>query len=85
MLHGEYLRAHPFGRHAAEAVGAVETMVDTVISSGQVKKPYDFNRKDDCTQLIFAVDGLSSAICMAKGPRGESALANLSAVRKLCQ
>ena len=85
MLHGEYLRAHPFGRHAAEAVGAVATMVDTVTSSGQVKKPYDFNRKDDCTQLIFAVDGLSSAIRTAKGPGGESALASLSAVRKLCQ
>ena len=85
MLHGEYLRAHPFGRHAAEAVGAVTTMVDTVASSGQLKKPYEFNRKDDCTQLTFAVDGLSSAIRIAKSPGAESTLASLSAVRKLCQ
>jgi hypothetical protein len=85
MLNGEYLRAHPFGRHAVEAVGAVATMVDTVTSSGQVRKPYDFNRKEDCAQLTFAVDGLSSAIHTAKGAGWESMLANLSAVRKLCQ
>ena len=85
LLHGEYLRAHPFGRHVAEAVGAVATMVDTVTSSGQVKKPYEFNRKEDCTQLTFAVDGLSSALQVAKGPGGESTLGNLSAVRQLCQ
>jgi len=85
MLHGEYLRAHPFGRHAADAIAAVTTMVDTVTSSGQVKKPYEFNRKEDCTQLTFAVDGLSSALQVAKGPGGESTLGNLSAVRQLCQ
>jgi hypothetical protein len=85
MLHGEYLRAHPFGRHAAEAVGAVTAMVDTVTSAGQVKTPYGFSRKDDCAQMTFAVDGLSAAIRTAKGAGWESTLANLSSLRQLCQ
>ena len=85
MLHGEYLRTHPFGRHAVDASSAVTAMVETVTASGQVKTPYGFNRRDDCTQLSFAVDGLSAAIHSAKGPGWESTLANLSAIRKLCQ
>jgi hypothetical protein len=85
ILHGEYLRAHPFGRHATEAVGAVNATLAAVIPSGLVAKPYQFDRKDDCQQLIMAVDGLSSAIRTAKANGWEPATANLTTVRKLCQ
>jgi hypothetical protein len=84
-LHGEYLRAHPFGRHAAEAVASVNSMLDSVSSAGQFTKPYAFDRKDDCQQLTAAVDGLTSAIQTANAAGWESAVANLSAVRKQCQ
>jgi hypothetical protein len=84
-LHGEYLRAHPFGRHAGDAVASVNSMLEAVSSAGQFTKPYSFDRKDDCQQLTAAVDGLASAIQTAKAAGWESAVANLSAVRKQCQ
>jgi len=37
-LHGEYLRAHPAGRHAAEAVAAVNTLVTSVAPAGSVSR-----------------------------------------------
>ena len=83
-LHGEYLRAHPFGRHAGEAVAAVNATLEAVWSGGQFTKLYYFDRKDDCQQLTTAVDGLLSAIQTAKAAGWESAVANLSAVRKQC-
>jgi hypothetical protein len=84
VLHGEYLRAHPFGRHAAESVAAVNATLDAVWSGEQFTAPYAFDRKDDCQQLTTAVDGLASAIQTAKAAGWESAAAKLSAIRKQC-
>jgi hypothetical protein len=33
---GAYLRAHPAGRHAAEAMGAVNKLLERVVTSGKV-------------------------------------------------
>ena len=83
-LHGEYLRAHPFGRHAGEAVASVNSTLEAVWSGEQFTKSYAFDRKDDCQQLTTAVDGLASAIQTAKASGWESAVAGLSAVRRQC-
>jgi hypothetical protein len=83
-LRGDYLRTHPFGRHAADAVASVNSMLGAVWSAGEFTKPYSFDRKDDCQQLAAAVDGLVSAIQTAKAAGWESTVANLSAVRKQC-
>lgn len=84
-LRGEYLRAHPFGRHAGEAVASVNTMLEAVWSDGRFTKPYSFDRKDDCQQLTTAVDGLASAIQTAKASGWDTTVANLRAVGLQCR
>jgi hypothetical protein len=83
-LHGAYLRAHPFGRHAVDAVGLVNSTLDAVWSGGQFTKPYSFDPKADCRELVAAVDGLASAIQTSRAAGWESAVANLGRVREQC-
>jgi hypothetical protein len=85
LLHGTYLRAHPVGRHAAESVAAVDRLVDSVVPSGQVKGPYQFDRQADCRDLRAAVDDLSRAIQNADAARWDATVVKLAAVRTLCQ
>jgi hypothetical protein len=84
LLHGAYLRAHPVGRHAAESVAAIESLIDTVVPSGTLKRPYQFDRQNDCKDLGAALDGLSASIQNADASRWQTTLGKLAVVRKLC-
>jgi hypothetical protein len=85
LLHGAYLRAHPVGRYAADSVAAVDRLVDSVVPSGQVKTPYQFDRQSDCRDLRAAVESLSQTIQNADAARWDATVVKLAAVRTLCQ
>jgi hypothetical protein len=84
-LQGSYLRRHPAGRHAVEAVGAVNQLLASLASSTKVSRSYHFDAKSDCAELTASVDGLSAAIQEGKAEGWDSTVANLANVRKLCQ
>jgi hypothetical protein len=83
-LHGMYLGAHPAGRHGAEAVAAIDTLLETVVPAGEIKRPYQFDQRLDCRDLTVAIDGLSAAIANANRSKSEATLAKLAAARRLC-
>ena len=85
QLAGAYLRAHPFGRRAADAVRAVDDLLAAVAREGRIHAPYSFDRTMDCQELTKAVDGLSAAIETSRGTTAATTVANLAAVRKMCR
>jgi hypothetical protein len=82
--HGQYLRAHPAGRHASEAVRAISALVDGLAPSGVVSNRYSFDPVSGCRELVPAVEGLVAAVRGSKAAAWEVATANLTAVRTLC-
>jgi len=84
LLTGEYLRLHPAGRHAAEAVDATVASLDAFAPAGIVRASYHFDRTSECVELTKAVTALSSAIQRTKAPGRDSALARLAALRGTC-
>jgi hypothetical protein len=85
LLHGAYLRAHPFGRHVNDAVDAVNDLVSTIMPSGRLSRTYAFTRTEDCQELLRGVDGLSGALQVTKAARSQSTLDALASLRQLCQ
>ena len=83
-LHGEYLRAHPAGRRATDAVAAVNTLLTSVAPAGTVNRPYSFSRASGCKEFVPAIEGLAAAIQSSKAAGWDGTIANLAAVRKLC-
>ena len=84
-LHGEYLRRHPFGRHAAEAVAIVKTTADAVTTPAKSGAAYSFDKKRDCSDLTTATDALTAAVQSSRVTGREAAIAGLAALRKHCQ
>jgi hypothetical protein len=82
--HGQYLRAHPAGRRASEAVAAVSALMNSVAPSGVVNTRYAFDRATGCRELVPAVEGLASAIQTSKAVGWDGATANLTTIRRLC-
>ncbi len=82
--HGEYLRAHPAGRHAGEAVGAVQGLVDRVAPAGSLHRRYTLDRTNGCRDLVPAIDALAAAIQGSRAVGWDTTTANLGVVRKLC-
>jgi hypothetical protein len=85
QLHGEYLRLHPDGRHAAEAVLAIRETVALVTRPGSPRESPQFERAD-CRDLVAAVDGLRAAVT-SSGAGAESKdelLRGLGAIRGKC-
>jgi hypothetical protein len=83
-VHGEYLRQHPGGRYAAEAVDVISKTIDTVAPSGAAAKSYSFDKKAGCGELVSAVDQLTVAVQATRTPGRDLALGKLVGMKKLC-
>ena len=85
-LQGEYLRRHPAGAHAAEAVAAIGKTA-ALFSAPATKLPADsFDPAQDCAAFLVSLDALKNAVEKAQGASDRDAtLTALSAFRKRCQ
>jgi len=83
-LQGEYLRRHPAGKHAAEAVDEIKSTADLLAAPPAKGAAYVFDRKTDCRALTTSVDALVAAVQGTRAANRDATVANLSAIRKAC-
>ncbi len=83
-LEGEYLRRHPFGTHAAEAVGVIKATADQLMSALKPGTAYQFDKKNDCGGVTLAIDVLTAAAQGTRGAGRDDAISSLAALRKIC-
>ena len=84
-LHGEYLRRHPFGKRAAEAVSMIKGTADIVTAPMKSGAAYALDKKSECRNLTTTVDALTGALQGTRGPDRDAAIASLGRVRDLCK
>jgi hypothetical protein len=84
-LHGEYLRRHPSGRHAAEAVGVLKSTADLLSAPTKSGAAYKFDKKRDCRDLMTSVDALIAAVQGTRVEGREAAAASLTALKSNCR
>ena len=84
-LQGEYLRRHPFGKHAAEAVGVIKATADQLNVPSITGAAYKFNKQSNCQDVNQAIDALAAAVEGTRvGDRG-GASSSLATLSKLCR
>lgn len=83
-LHGEYLRRHPSGRHAAEAVGVIKATADQLKAPSMTGTGYEFNRQSDCRDVTQAIDALAAAVQDTRVEGRDGAIASLAALKQIC-
>ena len=84
-LHGEYLRRHPSGVHAAESVGVLKSTADLLGAPSKAGVAYKFDKKTDCRDVVVSVDELSAAILATRVEGRDAAIASLAALKRSCQ
>lgn len=80
-LYGEYLRRHPAGHHADEAVAKIKDAADQLSVPAKARPLYVFDTKRDCQPLTKAIDALGAAVSAATAIGKEPALQCLSAMK----
>ena len=81
-LEGEYLRRHPAGRHAAEAVATVASR-----AAEWTRKPsagFFFDPARDCGELAASIEPLRAAVAATRVEAREGALKSLEVLRLAC-
>lgn len=81
----EYLRRHPAGRHATEAVDIITRTAGTLTAAPLGKVGYEFDRTRDCRDVVASVDALTGAVQRTGASNRDAAIGSLATVRKYCQ
>ena len=85
-LDGEYLRRHPKGRHASEAVEQVRYSLDSALKSLSGPETRDFlNPDSDCGDLRAGLEPLRRAVLNSNGDRRSDAIALLDKLMSACE
>jgi hypothetical protein len=84
-LQGEYLRLHPNGQHAEDAVGVLKETADEVVAAPKPSEAFQFSRGRDCRDVTTSLDALTSAVTGTRVGVRDATLASLSALRRICQ
>jgi hypothetical protein len=84
-LHGEYLRRHPGGVHAAEAIGVLKDTADRLGAAPKAGAAYKFDKKTDCRDLTTAVDALTAAVQATRVDARDATVSSLVTLRARCQ
>jgi hypothetical protein len=86
LLQGEYLRKHPAGAHAADAVSAIGETARALSVVPKAGSAYRFEPTTDCAPLAASLDALASAVDRAGAtPDRVPTLEALAALRTRCQ
>jgi len=84
-LQGEYLRLHPGGKHAEEAVGEVRETIDRIGAAAKPAEAYQFDRGKDCREFTTTMDALTAAVKGTRVANRDATIASLAALRRICQ
>jgi hypothetical protein len=84
-MQGEYLRRHPGGAHAGEAVGVLKSTADVLGAPPKAGAAYKFDKKTDCRDVTTAVDALTAAVQATRVEGRDAAIASLAALKRGCQ
>lgn len=84
LLHAEYLRRHPRGAHAADAVEQIRASNEQSVrlTTGPKRREF-FNAATDCADLVPKADAVRAALAQA-GVDAKAAIAGLDQLRALC-
>jgi hypothetical protein len=81
----EYLRRHPAGRHAAEAVDIIKRTAETLTAPPLGKVGYEFDRKRDCHDVTASIDALTGAVQKTATASRDATVASLAGIRAQCK
>ena len=84
-LQGEYLRHHPNGQHAAEAVAVLKETADEVVAAAKPGEAFKFDRSRDCREMSTSLDALTSAVNATRVGARDATIASFAALRRICQ
>lgn len=84
-LDGEYLRRHPLGRHASEAVALVRSSLDQALKSLSEPSATDFlNPASDCGDLRAGLEPLRQAVFNSNGDGRSEAMGVIDRLLSHC-
>jgi hypothetical protein len=83
-LEGEYLRRHPAGAHAGQAVETITTVTERLAAPAKPHQAFQFDRDRDCRDLSRNLEALIKAVQVSQAGGKDAALAGLGSLRKLC-
>ena len=84
LLHGEYLRQHPRGAHAVDAVTQIRESCEQTVSLATGPKRHEFfTPATDCVDLIPKAEALRAALAQS-GVDVKAAIALVDQLRALC-
>jgi hypothetical protein len=84
-LHGEYLRHHPNGQHAADAVAVLKETADEIAAPAKTSEAFQFDRGRDCREVTASLDALTAAVTGTRVGIRDATIASVAALRRLCQ
>jgi hypothetical protein len=84
-LQGEYLRLHPNGLHAADAVVVLKETADDIAAAPKPNESFKFDRGRDCRDMTASLDALTSAVTGTRAGVRDATIASLTALRRICQ
>jgi hypothetical protein len=84
-LEGEYLRTHPLGRHAADAVAAIRETVERLSAPTLTPASYPFDRARGCAALTTSIEALRTAVAATPAAGKDAALQGLATLRGWCK
>ena len=83
-LQGEYLRQHPNGLHAVDAIGVLKETADEIAAPARPGAAFLFDRSKDCRDVTASLDAITGAVQGSRAAGRDGAMASLAALRRLC-
>jgi hypothetical protein len=83
-LEGEYLRRHPDGAHAGQAISTITTVTERLAAPAKPQQAFQFDRDRDCRDLTRTLEALTKAVQVSQVGGKDAALTGLGSVKKLC-
>ena len=83
-LQGEYLRLHPNGRHAVEAVVVLKETADQIGAPAKPGEAFLFDRGRDCRDVTASLDALTNAVTGTRVGARDATIASLASLRRIC-
>jgi hypothetical protein len=84
-LNGEYLRQHPTGRHASDALAVLKQTTDLMNTPPAAAFTYSFDASKECSALTTTVSSLRLAIATSTAAGRDGALQSIDTLQGRCK